>query len=733
MSESMRGSPSVSSSAASKQKPRVLGLFDDFRTARALIILLAIVTLGALLFLLPSANSWPYVLAQALIALFIVGSTVSLFALLHRTRREPAVFSEVSRAQEESEKMRGALVRAEAADARMRAALERLTLATRYSGISVWEWDLIADMVYAAEGSDFGKRLGSTTHLRGGDFIRNFVHPDDRDALAAAFRKVITDERGDGQIVHRYRSLAPDGTTIHIELNARVYRENGKALRIVGVDRDVTREVEAALELQRQSEQLRDVERRLERASLSNLEGHWETDLLSGYSWVSSSFCSLMGFTAEEFRAARISPLELTHPDDFDREEAAYLKHLQSGASFDLQLRLRNARGEYRWFRVQGSAERDAEERPVRMSGAIQDIHQQKLAEDALREAQARFVRAVNGAQDGLFDYDLEHNTTWFSPRFKKLIGYNEDEFDIKFSDLMEHVHPDDVPKLNQAFLDHVRHRAPYDVENRMRKKNGEWLWVHARAVAEFGRNGRAIRLSGSIRDISEARSAREQLLRATAEAEAANDAKSAFLATMSHEIRTPMNGIVGMPELLLATNLDRTQREYSAIIRGSADSLLHVINDVLDFSKIEAGKLEIDITDMDLRASVEDVCALMALQAAVKNVELVLDIHAEVPDFVRGDAQRIRQCLLNLLSNAVKFTQAGEIVIDVCVLAQQNGKSLVQFQVRDTGIGIQREQIDTLFQPFVQADSSTTRRFGGTGLGLSIVKRLVELMDGQV
>jgi PAS domain S-box-containing protein len=676
---------------------------------------------------------WSSLSSHALIAYFIVGAAAFGLAMQRRIRGEAVALTRESRAREESDQLRAALTRAEAADARMRTALDRLTLATNYAGISIWEWDLVADMIYAAEGSDFGQRLGTATHLRAGDFIRNFVYVDDRDAFAELFRSALSKSREGEQLNHRYRSVLADGTVQHIQLRARVYYDGGKATRIVGVDWNITREVEAQEELTRQAQQLRDAERRLERASLSNLEGHWETDLLTGQSWVSSSFISLMGFKPGEFEALRITALDLAHPDDKERNEIAYMEYLRNGAPYDLQLRLRNAKDEYRWYRVQGAAERDVALRPIRISGAIQDIHLQKLAEDALRDAQSRFVRAVRGAQDGLFDYDLVNDVVWFSPRFKRMLGYGENELNLKLADLPTHVHPDDQQRANDMFVRHVRDKVPYDIETRIRKKDGEWLWVRSRAVAEFGRDGRASRLSGSVEDITEARLAREQLVRATAEAEAANLAKSTFLATMSHEIRTPMNGIVGMTELLLDTELDRTQREYAGIIRGSADSLLHVINDVLDFSKIEAGKLEIDITDMDLRSGIEDVCALMALQAAAKDVELVLDIRPEVPEYVRGDAQRIRQCLLNLLSNAVKFTQRGEIIVEICVLAQQDGKSLVQFQVRDTGIGMQPDQVTAIFQPFVQADSTTTRRFGGTGLGLSIVKRLVELMEGQV
>jgi len=239
-------------------------------------------------------------------------------------------------------------------------------------------------------------------------------------------------------------------------------------------------------------------------------------------------------------------------------------------------------------------------------------------------------------------------------------------------------------------------------------------------------RDGRIAELERQLAEL------REALGEARAQAEAASRTRSEFLSNVSHEVRTPMNGVIGMTTLLLDTDLDRRQREYANVIRASADALLVVINDLLDYSKIEAGKLELERIELDLRAHVEEVATTQAVAAAAKRLELVVDVAPEVPERVLGDPGRLRQALANLVSNAIKFTAAGEVSIHV---SREGGpiRDLVRFTVRDTGIGLAAEQQARLFRPFAQADTSTARKYGGTGLGLSIVKRLAELMSGEV
>ncbi|GFE89308.1 PAS domain-containing protein [Steroidobacter agaridevorans] len=604
----------------------------------------------------------------------------------------------------------------------------RLNMATEAANISCWEIDSKARRFAWIE-NPLCNLFGDTPDLSLDAYLDK-LHPDDRDEIEAVVARARA--QGEERISYRYRIRGADGRLLNMQTHARVLSTDDGYLRLLGVSWDITKEIEAADRLQQQTQMLREVEKRLERASLSSSEGHWEKDLVHGRMWFSSSYHALLGYEDGELDTTSAQVEALVHPEDIGRGRESLLHHVERGEAFDVTLRLRMKRGEYRWFRHRGMAERTEQGLAVLVAGSIQDAHEQKLAEDALRLTQQRLERAINGTQDGLWEMDAD-GSSWHSPRVAELLGYDSTDLPTGANFLKQCLHADDAEAVANATRLHFQQRQPYDVEIRLRTRWDDYRWYRARATAERDAHGRPLRLSGSLQDVTEARSAREALLRATEAAESANRAKSEFLANVSHEIRTPMNGIIGMTGLLLEGPLNRTQRDYAETIRSSADSLLIVINDILDFSKIEAGKLDIEALELDLRNTVEEAAVMLAFQAAAKNLELVVHIHPDVPDRVVGDPQRIRQCLLNLISNAIKFTREGEIVIEVSRVDWGDGRPRARFEVRDTGIGIAAGTLQNLFQPFVQADSSTTRHFGGTGLGLSIVRRLVQMMGGEV
>jgi len=357
-------------------------------------------------------------------------------------------------------------------------------------------------------------------------------------------------------------------------------------------------------------------------------------------------------------------------------------------------------------------------------------------AERALRESEERWQLAVAGSDEGVWDWNIETDSVWFSPRWKGILGYSDDELPNHRDSWIAHIHPEDLARTKQELRDHLEnHTEHYRSEYRMRHKNGSWRWILARGKAKVDADGHARRMLGTHIDITRQKEIEAELRLAKDEAEAADRAKSEFLAVMSHEIRTPMNGVIGFTNLLLDTSLTAEQRDWLLTIRSSGESLVTLINDILDFSKIESGHMELDCQPVPVRRCVEEILDLLWSKASEKKIELLHWIDEGVPDWIVTDGPRLRQVLVNLVGNAIKFTAEGEVEVRVTTepVSEPGGLARIVFSVRDTGPGIPADRIDRLFKPFSQVDSSTTRRYGGTGLGLAISRRLVQLLGGEV
>ena len=357
------------------------------------------------------------------------------------------------------------------------------------------------------------------------------------------------------------------------------------------------------------------------------------------------------------------------------------------------------------------------------------ELRRRALAERVARESEQRYRLLADNSSD-MIVLVRDGRRIYVSPACRRLYGYEPEE--LLGTAIDAFVHPDDLPALEAAQA-LVRAEGEALVTYRARIKSGEMVWIEASWRRFSDSNRDAAELVIVARDVTQ-RVKNEAALRAAKEhADAANQAKSSFLAHMSHEIRTPMNGILGMNHLLLQTALDAQQREYATTIADSGTSLLRIIDDILDESKLEAGKIEIEHADFDLGKTIDDVVSILRPRAAQKGVRLAAAVSLAACGLFNGDAVRLRQILLNIAGNAVKFTDRGRVEIEVALACEIGDSAVVRFEIKDTGIGIDSDAQAQLFEKFTQADVSISRRYGGTGLGLSIAKQLVELMGGNI
>ncbi len=353
-----------------------------------------------------------------------------------------------------------------------------------------------------------------------------------------------------------------------------------------------------------------------------------------------------------------------------------------------------------------------------------------------LRATKQRYQLAVDGAGSGIWDWTVGTDEMYYSPKFKQLLGYGEEEIKNTFSEWEDRLHFEDRDQVLQAFEEHLELGFRFDTEFRFQCKDGRYRWFRARGNAVRDERGTPLRMAGLITDTTNRKAFEKQLAEAQTLAEESSQSKSDFLATMSHEIRTPMTAIVGFADVLLGEEgIEKAppeRREAFETIKRNCDYLLTLINDILDLSKIEAGKLHVENLPCSPIEIAQEMAQLMQVRAQSKSLVLRVVHEGKIPSVIFSDPTRLRQILINLVGNAIKFTERGEVRV-VSRLVHVDGLTKLQFDVIDTGIGITAEQIQRLFQPFSQADASTTRRYGGTGLGLTICDRLTQLLGGEI
>jgi PAS domain S-box-containing protein len=366
------------------------------------------------------------------------------------------------------------------------------------------------------------------------------------------------------------------------------------------------------------------------------------------------------------------------------------------------------------------------------IGGQIALAIERKQVEEKLRESEEKYRTILDTLDDGYFEVDLKGDYIFLNDAFCRITGRAENELIGKsYKEFFE------LPTrqlLKEAYNNVYKTGEPLKAfQYELTKKDGSKRFVEESISLKRNVLGVPVAFMGIRRDCTDRKLAERELEEARNLALESARLKSEFLANMSHEIRTPMNGVIGMAGLLLDTELNEDQRDFAETIRSSGDSLLTIINDILDFSKIEAGKLQFEILDFDMAATVESTVELLAERARHKKLDLAALVHHDVPTLLRGDPGRLRQVLTNLIGNAIKFTEQGEVIVSAEKERETEETAIIRFSVTDTGIGIRKAAQRNLFQAFTQADGSTTRKYGGTGLGLAISRQLVELMGGEI
>jgi len=553
------------------------------------------------------------------------------------------------------------------------------------------------------------------------------------------------------QVIQPLRQLGEAAGAIGAgEFSARISLDRGDELGTLARTFNAMAAELEAKEAQRReaTEALRFSEEQFRLVSAAAHEALYDWDIAAGGATLPESYGRMFGFQVEK---DKLYPLEFwesqIHPEDIEEVTKSINTALESSAeTWSAEFRQRCHDGSYLHIHDRAYIVRDAQGQPVRMIGAISDITARKNAEMAVRESEERFRQLAETVNEVFWVFDLVgQKVLYISPAYERIWGQSCAALYQNPFNWLEAIHPDDRVRIRSDFERLTA--ADFEWEYRILRPDGAQRWIYARTFRVHDPEGTAIRSVGVAEDITERKLTQLSLAKAKAHlertvveletarqaAEAGSRAKSQFLAAMSHEIRTPMNGVIGMLGVLLDGDLKPRQREVAEIARASADNLLTVINDILDFSRIEAGKMLVEPVAFHLGSIIEEVRALVSVEAAEKGVEVLVNCSSKTPPRFIGDAGRIRQVLLNLAGNAVKFTERGRVLIDVEAEEVRDDVARLRFRITDTGIGIAEDQLERLFSVFTQADTSTTRKYGGTGLGLAISKRLVELMGGTI
>ena len=547
--------------------------------------------------------------------------------------------------------------------------------------------------------------------VRGKELFYSLVHPDDTERFMQERNEAL--KNGFGKIKFRFISVKKNIKHVVIHIKPILNSEK-KPIGIRGSVVDITETVRAQEELHKYKKLFT---LSIDMVCIADVDGYFKE--------VNPAFMKVLGYTEEKILSTPF--IDFIHPDDIDATLKEVEKLAKGIPTIHFVNRYRKKDDSYLWLDWLSTPDKNTGE----LFSVARDITQLKEQEDMLLQSSQSLNEAQQTANIGSWGLDLlTGKPTWSDQTFhihELPVGEVPPvEEGINFYD------DDSKEIITKAVQKAINDGIPYDLKLGINTAKGNHKWVRAIGKADF-ENGKAVRLSGVFQDITHEKKFEDALRKAKEEAESASKAKSDFLSAMSHEIRTPMNAVIGMTHLLLQEDPLPNQIENLNALKFSADNLLSLINDILDYSKIEAGKIELEKNDFNLKELVKGIKHSLQYRANEKGVDLKLKMDSDIPDIITGDPTRVSQIVTNIVGNAIKFTDKGNVTIDLSLEEEKDDLASIKFSVKDTGIGIPEDKMNTIFKSFEQSNSDITRKFGGSGLGLAITKKLLEIHDSDI
>jgi PAS domain S-box-containing protein len=605
---------------------------------------------------------------------------------------------------------------------RLKRSQERLEFALESSRDAVWEWNLDNNEVYytgfLVDILGYNKRSEPFNRK---DWL-NHVHREDKKRVFQEFEKLLKGKQE--RYSHEYRLKGEDGQHRWIlDRGQVVEHRNSRPVRIIGTFTDITERIE-------QEQRLQQSEERFQLAAKGMSVGIWDWNIKTHRYYWSPQLFEILGYEPFELQAGFEGIEGFMHPDDKPKVIATLAKYFKKQIDeFSVEYRVKHNNGEYIWVRSNGQAVFDNKGEPVRMVGSLENIHDGKIAQIELSKRQQILYSINQNINEGIYRSTPDQKLLYCNDAFLRLFGI-ENLPDVErqdFSTIVFYADGNDRETLRKE-LEEKGYLN--NCEIKYKRRDGSTFWALLNCSVGTDEQGNMV-YNGAIRDISEMKNIRQELIEARDRAEEMNKLKSSFLANMSHEVRTPINGILGLTEIIEETDDLSQLKEYSEMIRESGTRLLNTINSILHLSQMEASSGNFNLNEIELNNFVKSNVNLFLMQAQKKSIKLTLEPHHKDAT-VLGDESMIDQILNNLIGNAIKFTDEGEVKVSISEKTRRK-KPFYQIVVSDTGIGVSEEFLPRIFNEFEQESSGYARKFQGSGLGLAICKKYTELLGGTI